>query len=132
MADLIDASRHWVRPEDIDARINEALDHPLQLYAGEQPTLKPDGTEVEYSGVEGLPEPEEQPDLDPDDTELEDGPVKDLLGPEDEEAKDKIQKADSTEQTNSIWLRPGSEAAPRTSGTRQQRRSQYQTAELDW
>ena len=30
---LIEDSRHWIRPEDLEARIEEALDHPVPLYA---------------------------------------------------------------------------------------------------
>lgn len=32
---LLEDSRHWIRPEDLDARIEEALDNEVLLYHGE-------------------------------------------------------------------------------------------------
>jgi hypothetical protein len=29
---LIEDSRHWIRAQDLEARIQEALDHPVPLY----------------------------------------------------------------------------------------------------
>ena len=31
-AELLEQSRAWITPETLDARINEALDNPVQLY----------------------------------------------------------------------------------------------------
>ena len=33
---LLEASRHWIRPEDLDARIEDALDNPVQMFAPAQ------------------------------------------------------------------------------------------------
>lgn len=34
-ADLLEWSREWIREEDLEARIQEALESPVPLYAGE-------------------------------------------------------------------------------------------------
>lgn len=33
---LHELSRNWIRPEDLDARIEEALDNPHMLFGGEE------------------------------------------------------------------------------------------------
>ena len=34
--ELLRQSRHWIRQQDLEDRINEALDNPLLLYPGEE------------------------------------------------------------------------------------------------
>lgn len=37
---LTEDSRNWIRPEDLDARIEEALDNPVDLYQWLDPSIK--------------------------------------------------------------------------------------------
>ena len=32
-AELLEESKHWITPETLEARKNEALDNPVELYA---------------------------------------------------------------------------------------------------
>lgn len=53
---LMTESRHWIRAQDLDARINEALDNPVDLFQDEEDLYLADSEDEQLAAVQARPE----------------------------------------------------------------------------